>query len=32
MPEDAPHGYKMFKDRQNEYTKIVLKPGMDQAA
>ncbi len=29
MPlEDAPTGYKMFHDRQNEYTKIVLKPGM----
>ena len=26
--EEAPHGYKMFHDHQNEYTKIVLKPGM----
>ncbi len=25
---DAPKGYKMFKDQQNETTKIVLKPGM----
>ncbi|WP_374943238.1 zinc-dependent alcohol dehydrogenase [Sphingomonas sp.] len=25
--EKAPHAYKMFKDHQNEYTKIVLKPG-----
>ena len=25
--EDAPHGYKMFHDHQNEYTKIVLNPG-----
>jgi len=29
MPlEDAPKGYKMFHDQQNEVTKIVLKPGM----
>ena len=29
MPLDqAPDGYKFFHDRQNEYTKIVLKPGM----
>ena len=29
MPLDAAaEGYKLFKDRQNEYTKIVLKPGM----
>ena len=29
MPlEQAPHGYKMFHDHQNEYTKVVLKPGM----
>lgn len=26
--EQAPEGYKMFHDRQNEVTKIVLKPGM----
>jgi threonine dehydrogenase-like Zn-dependent dehydrogenase len=25
---DAPKGYKMFKDKQNEVTKVVLKPGM----
>jgi threonine dehydrogenase-like Zn-dependent dehydrogenase len=24
--EDAPQGYKMFKERQNEVTKVVLKP------
>ena len=27
--EQAPDGYKMFHDRQNEFTKIVLKPGMN---
>jgi threonine dehydrogenase-like Zn-dependent dehydrogenase len=33
MPlEDAPKGYKMFHDQQNEVTKIVLKPGMTAAA
>ena len=33
MPLDAaPEGYKLFHDRQNEYTKIVLKPGMQPAA
>ena len=26
--ERAPEGYKNFHDNQNEYTKIVLKPGM----
>jgi threonine dehydrogenase-like Zn-dependent dehydrogenase len=26
--EDAPRGYKMFKEQQNEVTKVVLKPGM----
>lgn len=26
--EEAPAGYKLFHDRQNEYTKIVLRPGM----
>jgi threonine dehydrogenase-like Zn-dependent dehydrogenase len=25
--EEAPAGYKMFKERQNEVTKVVLKPG-----
>jgi threonine dehydrogenase-like Zn-dependent dehydrogenase len=25
--EEAPHGYKIFKERQNEVTKVVLKPG-----
>ena len=29
--EDAPKGYKMFHDQQNEVTKIVLKPGMAAA-
>ena len=24
--EQAPEGYKMFKERQNEVTKVVLKP------
>ena len=33
MPlEEAPEGYKMFHDNQNEVTKIVLKPGMAAAA
>jgi threonine dehydrogenase-like Zn-dependent dehydrogenase len=27
--EDAPKGYKMFHDNQNEVTKVVLKPGFD---
>ena len=26
--EDAALGYKNFKEKQNEYTKVVLKPGM----
>ncbi|MBJ7441731.1 MAG: glutathione-dependent formaldehyde dehydrogenase, partial [Sphingopyxis sp.] len=30
--EDAPKGYKMFHDNQNEVTKIVLKPGFAVAA
>ena len=30
--EDAPKGYKMFHDKQNETTKIVLKPGLAHAA
>jgi threonine dehydrogenase-like Zn-dependent dehydrogenase len=25
--EDAPEGYRMFKEQQNEVTKVVLKPG-----
>jgi hypothetical protein len=25
--EEAPQGYKMFKEKQNEVTKVVLKPG-----
>jgi threonine dehydrogenase-like Zn-dependent dehydrogenase len=25
--EEAPTGYKIFKERQNEVTKVVLKPG-----
>lgn len=27
--EDAPRGYKNFKEQQNEWTKVVLKPGQD---
>jgi threonine dehydrogenase-like Zn-dependent dehydrogenase len=30
--DEAPNGYKMFHDHQDEYTKIVLKPGMAAAA
>ena len=30
--EDAPHGYDIFKNQQNEVTKVVLKPGMAKAA
>lgn len=30
--EEAPQGYKMFKDDQNHCTKVVLKPGMAAAA
>ena len=30
--EQAPAGYRMFHDRQNEVTKVVLKPGMAAAA
>src|SRR3954471_19668819 len=26
--EDAPIGYKGFKEKQNEYTKVVLRPGL----
>jgi threonine dehydrogenase-like Zn-dependent dehydrogenase len=25
--EEAPEGYRMFKEQQNEVTKVVLKPG-----
>src|SRR3954468_20985195 len=28
--EDAPEGYKMFKEQQDEVTKVVLKPGMSR--
>lgn len=27
--EQAAEGHKLFHDKQNEVTKIVLKPGMD---
>jgi threonine dehydrogenase-like Zn-dependent dehydrogenase len=30
--EDAPRGYKMFKEQQNETTKVVLKPGWQEEA
>ena len=30
--EEAPKGYKMFHDHQNEVTKVVLKPGLALAA
>ena len=30
--ERAPTGYKMFKEQQNDCTKVVLKPGLKQAA
>ena len=29
--EDAPKGYKMFHDNQNEVTKVVLKPDLAAA-
>ncbi|MGE3745336.1 MAG: zinc-dependent alcohol dehydrogenase [Sphingomonadaceae bacterium] len=29
--EQGPEGYKMFHDKQNEVTKVVLKPGMAMA-
>lgn len=33
MPlEDGPEGYRRFHDDQDNYTKIVLKPGMERAA
>jgi len=30
--EDGPEGYRKFHDDQDNYTKIVLKPGMAKAA
>lgn len=30
--EQGPDGYRLFHDRQDEYTKIVLKPGMQMPA
>jgi len=30
--EDAPKGYKMFKEQQNEVTKVVLKPDWEKGA
>jgi len=30
--EDAPQGYKMFKEQQNEVTKVVLKPDWQKEA
>jgi len=30
--EDGPEGYRKFHDDQDNYTKIVLKPGMERAA
>ena len=30
--EDGPEGYRRFHDDQDNYTKIVLKPGMAKAA
>ena len=30
--EDAPEGYKMFKEQQNEVTKVVLKPDWQKEA
>ena len=29
--EDAPHGYDQFRNNQNEWTKVILKPGMEKA-
>ena len=26
-PEDAPRGYANFRDKQDEWTKVVRKPG-----
>jgi threonine dehydrogenase-like Zn-dependent dehydrogenase len=30
--EDAADGYANFKDKQNEWTKVVLKPGLESAS
>lgn len=30
--EEAPTGYRNFKERQDAWTKVVLKPGMAAAA
>ncbi|WP_133366158.1 zinc-dependent alcohol dehydrogenase [Qipengyuania sediminis] len=30
--EEAARGYKCFKEEQNEWTKVVLKPGLEKAA
>lgn len=30
--EDAPRGYQCFHDNQDEWTKVILKPGMKMAA
>ena len=30
--DDAARGYKCFHDRQDEWTKVVLKPGMEGGA
>ncbi|MEE4154696.1 MAG: zinc-dependent alcohol dehydrogenase [Erythrobacter sp.] len=30
--EDAPHGYKCFREEQDSWTKVILKPGMDRQA
>ena len=30
--EDAPHGYDIFKNKQDEVTKVVLKPDFAKAA
>ena len=30
--EEAPRGYKHFKEEQDTWTKVVLKPGMEKAA
>jgi threonine dehydrogenase-like Zn-dependent dehydrogenase len=29
--EDAPHGYKIFRDKEEECIKVVLKPGMTKS-
>jgi threonine dehydrogenase-like Zn-dependent dehydrogenase len=28
--ENAPDGYRIFHDKQNEVTKVVLKPGLER--